>query len=274
MASSSIVWLNGRLLPVSEARISPFDRGFLLGDGVFETLACRGGRAIAVRRHWERLRASCEATGLAAPEQEVFREALDAVARANDLADARLRATLTRGGPASGTMLVTASELTTWPALEKVRVVPWTRNEHDALAGVKSVSYGGNIRALAFAKAHGAGEALFANTRGDLCEGATSNVFLVKDGVIRTPPLSSGCLAGVTRALVIELCQKHGIALHEEPLPVSVLDECDEVLITSSTRDVQAVGQADDRVLPLAPGPVTSRVASLLRDLVAQNADP
>lgn len=274
MASSSIVWLDGRLLPVSEARISPFDRGFLLGDGVFETLACRGGRAIAVRRHWERLRASCEATGLAAPEQEVFREALNAVARANDLTDARLRATLTRGDPASGTMLVTAAELTAWPALERVRVVPWTRNEHDALAGVKTVSYGGNVRALAFAKAHGAGEAIFANTRGDLCEGATSNVFLVKDGVIRTPPLSSGCLAGVTRALVIELCQKHGIALHEVPLPVSALDECDEVFITSSTRDVQAVGQADDRVLPPAPGPVASRVASLLLDLVVQNADP
>ena len=274
MADPSIVWLNGRLLRASEARISPFDRGFLVGDGVFETLACRGGRVIAARRHWERLRASCETMDLAAPKEEVFREALEVVARASELTDARLRVTLTRGEMGEGTMLATATALTAWPALEKIRTVPWARNEHDALAGVKSTSYSGNARALAFAKAHDGGEAVFANTRGELCEGAGSNVFLVSDGVILTPPLSSGCLAGVTRALVIELCQQHGITLREHPLPMSALGGCDEIFITSSIRDVQAVGQTDDRVLPPAPDPVTRRLASLLRDLVAQNADP
>lgn len=278
MAGSSYVWLDGTLVRPTEARISPADRGFLLGDGVFETLVCRDGVAFAVRRHWERLRAGCEITGLDAPSEREFREALAGVIRANDIRDGRLRFTITRGDLAAGdqraTRMASASPLAPPAPVERIRVVPWARNERDPLAGVKSTSYAGNLRALAFARDAGAGEAVFANTRGELCEGATSNVFAVQSGIVRTPPLSSGCLAGVTRALVIDVCREEGIPLEEAVLPITALKECEEIFITSSTRDVQAIGQADDDVFPGAPGPVTQRLASLFRGMIARDPDP
>jgi len=137
-----------------------------------------------------------------------------------------------------------------------------------AVAGLKTTSYAENVVALARAKAQGAQEALFANTAGQLCEGTGSNVFVVVAGELRTPPLSSGCLAGVTRELVRELT---GAA--EVDQPMSVLDEAEEVLLTSSTRDVQGQHRVDDRRLD-APGPVTRDAAAAFAALVARDVDP
>lgn len=278
MPSFPFVWLNGALLRQSDARISPGDRGLLAGDGVFETLVCRAGVPFAARRHWERLRAGCAIMGLAAPSEAEFREALAALVRASHLREGRLRFTITRGDMAEGiqrgTRMASAGPLNAPAVVERIRTVPWVRNERDPLAGVKSTSYAGNLRALEFARAAGAGEAVFANTRGELCEGAVSNVFVVQQCVVRTPPLSSGCLAGVTRALVIEICQEHRIPVEEVALPMSALGECEEVFITSSTRDVQPVAQVDDHVLPGAPGPVTRRLASLFHGMIARDPDP
>ena len=142
----------------------------------------------------------------------------------------------------------------------EVVVVPWRRNEHSAIAGLKTTSYAENVIALAHAHERGAGEALFLNTAGDLCEGTGTNVFLVLDGELVTPPLSSGCLAGITRALVIELT---GAA--ERPITGDALSAASEVFLTSSTREVQPVGQ---------PGPVTSEAAAALRALIERDLDP
>ena len=121
-----------------------------------------------------------------------------------------------------------------------------------------------DVIAVTHARSHGAEEALLANTRGELCEGTASNVFVVTDGVLRTPPLDSGCLAGITRELAIEWSRAAGIEVVEEPMPFEVLGTADEVIITNSSRDVQGVHLVDDRRLA-APGPVTARVIEVWR---------
>jgi branched-chain amino acid aminotransferase len=150
--------------------------------------------------------------------------------------------------------------------------VPWVRNERSAVAGLKTTSYAENVVALAYAKQRGAIEAVFANTRGELCEGTGSNVFVVRAGVVWTPPLDSGCLAGVTRALAVEWCREDGIEVREEAMPLDVLRECDEVFITSSTKDVLPIDRVDDRIV--APGQVTARAAEVFARQSAERIDP
>lgn len=226
--------------------------------------------------------ASCEAMKITAPEYDVYLQAMLDTMQANDLADARIRVTLTSGdgplgsdrGEAPATMTVAATALKPWPPTETVMVVPWTRNERSALAGIKSTSYGDNVRALALAHEQGAGEALFANTRDELCEGTGTNIFIVTAGVVKTPPLSSGCLAGVTRALVLEACAAAGVAVEEAELPIEALKTCEEAFLTSSTRDVHPLSRIDQRDMPGVSGAVTQRVAQAFQDFVAGRDDP
>ncbi|MHB1080642.1 MAG: aminotransferase class IV [Prosthecobacter sp.] len=278
----SHTWINGRIVSTSEARISPFDHGFLVGDGVFETLVARHGKPFTPTRHWRRLVTSCQAMNITAPEFETYVNAMLATMQANDLTDARIRVTLTSGdgplgsdrGESPATMIVAATPLKPWPPTDTVMTVPWTRNERSALAGIKSTSYGDNVRALALAHGEGAGEALFANTRDELCEGTGTNIFIVSAGVVKTPPLSSGCLAGITRGLVLEACAAAGIVVEEVTLPIEALHSCEEAFLTSSTRDVHPLARVDQRAMPGVEGPVTQRVAKAFQDFVAGRDDP
>lgn len=273
-----MVWLNGSLMPLHEARISPLDHGLLVGDGVFETLVARNGQLFAVHEHWERLIHSCVIMGLKPVTEEEFTAAMQAVLEANQLPNARVRFTLTSGdgplgsdrGDSAGTALVTSSALNTWPSTERVSLSPWPRLENGALTGVKSTSYGDNVRALAHAKSRGCGEALLANTRGELCEGTGSNVFIVLNGQLVTPPLSSGCLAGVTRKLVIHACAQIGLPCAEVAIPTSVLAECAEAFLTSSTRDIHPIAEIDGRALA-APGPITAQVQAAFQQIAAHH---
>lgn len=276
------IWINGRIVNTVEAYISPFDHGFLVGDGVFETLVARSGRPFTPTRHWKRLVASCESMGITPPALEYYLKAIHDVMEANSLPDARVRVTLTSGdgplgsdrGESPATMTAAATPLKPWPPTETVLIVPWTRNERGALAGIKSTSYADNVRALALAHAQGAGEALFANTRDELCEGTGTNIFIVANGRVQTPPLSSGCLAGVTRALTIEACQAAGMTVEEVALPITVLQNCDEAFLTSSTRDVHPLARINVREMPGVSGAVTQQVAQAFRDYVAGRNDP
>jgi branched-chain amino acid aminotransferase len=155
-----------------------------------------------------------------------------------------------------------------WPESAAVITVPWPRNERSPLAGVKSTSYAENVLALARAHEHGAGEALMPDTQGRLCEGTGSNVFLVLDGRLITPSLATGCLAGVTRDLVL----KWSGAI-EVDVPMSALAEAEEIFITSSTRDVQPVHRVDSRSLA-APGPVTTAVREDFLLRASADVDP
>jgi branched-chain amino acid aminotransferase len=276
------VWVNGELVAPHEARLSPFDHGLLVGDGVFETLRVCNGVPFAWRRHIERLVHSAEGLGLPLPDLAELRRAAHSVLAANELTEARLRITVT-GGPAPlgsergdspPTVIVAASPYEPPPAATPVVVVPWPRNERGATAGLKTISYAENVRALAFARAHGAGEAMFANTIGNLCEATGSNVFVVDDDRVTTPPAAAGCLLGVTRALVIEVAAAIGVECVEDDMTIKAFRDCDEAFLTSTTRNVQPLSAIDGRAMARVRGPVTERLSDAFRDLVASTPDP
>ena len=159
------------------------------------------------------------------------------------------------------------------PASGRLTVVPWTRNERSAVVGLKTTSYAENVVALARAKEVGAIEAVFANTRGELCECTGSNVFVVVDGVVLTPPADSGLLPGITRGLVIEWGRAAGVDVREQSLPLDVLTTADEVFITSTTKDVLPIDAVDDHDLP-AERPVTTALQEIFRSNAERDSDP
>ena len=213
MASENrvVLWFDGALRDPGEPLLRATDHGLTVGDGVFEACELLNGRPFALTRHIDRLQRSADGLGLPSPDREMVRLAVAEVAAAWGTDLARIRILWTAGeGPLGsdaawgpGTLVVAASAVGA-PHAARVAVVPWVRNERSAIAGLKTTSYAENVRALAWAKAHGADEAVFANTRGELCEGTGTNVFVEADGALLTPPLDSGCLAGVTRAIVME----------------------------------------------------------------------
>ena len=279
---SEVAWLDGELVPLARARVSVLDHGLVVGDGVFETLRVYRGVPFAWTRHFARLCASARGLGLALPDADDLRAAADAVIAANGLTEARLRITVTGGiappgsgrGDAAPSRFLLAFPI--GPAAPTVDVVlaPWSRNEHGAIAGLKTISYAANVRALAYANERGAGEAIFTNTRGNLCEATGSNVFVVRDGVLATPPASAGCLLGVTRALLLELARDAGVRAEERDLEVDDLFDSDEAFLSSTTREVQPIAHVDGRALSAVGGPVSTRLADAFRDLVARDLDP
>ena len=274
----SAVWVNGDLVDAAEARVSPFDHGLLTGDGVFETMKVVAGRPFAVRRHLDRLARSTAGMRLPCPARQLLLTAIDAVVRANGIDAGRLRVTVTGGPGALGsdratvkpTVIVAAGALPAWPATADVVVAPWPRNERGALTGIKSVSYGENVVALAHARDHGAGEALFANLAGNLCEGTGTNVFVGH----RWPPGDPATVRRLPGRRHPRAGDGAGRRGRGDDLPIGALDRAGEAFLTSSTRDVQPIRAVDGRVLPAAPGPLTSAAAAAYRRLVARTLDP
>jgi branched-chain amino acid aminotransferase len=272
------VWMNGDLLPDDDARVSVFDHGLVVGDGVFETIKVAGGVPFAMTRHLARLRRSALGLGLPEPDLDAIRDGAVAVIAASDGPPlARLRVTVTGGksplgserGDSPPTAIVAMATQPSPAAFVDVVTVPWPRNERGALSGLKTTSYGENVRGLSYAAERGGGEAIFANTVGQLCEGTGTNVFVVRGGRLLTPPLSSGCLAGVTRALVIEWA-----GADEADLPLDALASSDEAFLSGTTRDVQPIRNVDGVALPAAPGPVTRKAAEIFALRSADSPDP
>jgi branched-chain amino acid aminotransferase len=275
------VWVGDRLLddPGTPA-ISVLDHGLTVGDGVFETVKAVHGRPFALTRHLNRLTSSAKGLGLPEPEHDRIRRAVSTVLVDVREPLARIRITWTagpaplgsdRGDPADyagPTLVVAVSDGVSRADTVAVATVPWPRNERSAVAGLKTTSYAENVIALADAHRRGASEAVFANTRGVLCEGTGSNIFYVLDGQVVTPTLSSGCLAGVTRALVIQWCD-----VVESDGPMEVLQQADEVFLAGTTRDVQPVHRVDERDLSAA-GRLTRQVVETFARRAAENEDP
>ncbi|MGW1010775.1 aminotransferase class IV [Streptomyces termitum] len=271
------LWVNGGLHDEEAARVSVLDHGLTVGDGVFETVKAERGETFALTLHLERLSRSAHGLGLPEPDLDEVRRACAAVLEDNPVELGRLRITYTGGlsplgserGDAGTSLVVAVGPTARRPDTTKAITVPWTRNERGALTGLKTTSYAENVVALARAKEAGASEALFGNTVGRLCEGTGSNVFVVLDGRLHTPPVSSGCLAGITRALAVEWT-----GAEETDLPLDVLETAEEIFLTSTLRDVQAVHTVDGRALSAEPGPVTAKAMRVFEERAAADRDP
>jgi branched-chain amino acid aminotransferase len=276
----TLVSLNGALVDEGVARIAPDDRGFTLGDGLFETMRVRHGRVFRLARHLDRLARSAQR--LAIPIPPGIEASVNDIVRANGVVDGGVRLTLTRGSGAPGlrppgrprpTLLITAYPRPPAPDFAGfgVRAVVATGclNERGAATGIKHTGYVESVLARLEAEAGGVEEAILLNTRGDLAEAAAANLFLVREGEMLTPDLASGALPGITRAAVLEIAEAVGLPAREQRLPRPALDRAEEAFLTSSLRGVVPLLSVDGREIGGgAAGEVTRRVAAEYRALV------
>lgn len=240
--------------------VSPADRGLTHGLGVFETLLALDGQPLALDLHLARMRDGAARLGLDAgrlSEAEILAGMIGLLERAGlSTGRARVRLALSAGAGdlrrleagSDALLWMTATACPTPPGSVTLVTAGFPRNERSPLSGIKCASYAENLIALDQARRAGADEVLFYNTRGELCEAATANVFLVRGGDVLTPPLSSGCLPGTTRARVMAR-----ITVNEQPLTAADVAAADELFVTSATRGVVPVVKLDGRVLPAGP---------------------
>ena len=258
------------------------DHGVIVGDGVFETLLVvrrdEGATAFAVRRHLERLRRSARILRFKCPySDDDLRAAIDQCLDAAPGAGV-VRITATSGGGPLGSgrsgargsaIVVAGNRPPDYPPGTSVAIMPFPRNERGAMAGVKTTSYAENVLALDIARERGASEAIFADTRGRVSEGTGSNIFWSDGERLHTPPLDTGCLAGVTRALLLEQ-----LDIAETHLPVKDLPGVPEAFLASSTRTVQSIARIDGTELPVVDGPLTAVAAKAMAELITTDIDP
>ncbi len=264
--------VNGKVIPAAQATVSSFDFGFLYGVGLFETLRTWNGRLFAVERHLTRLEDDCRALGWALTVgreklAEWLRETVAANKRFLDNGqDLRLRITVTPGivDPAKGWWEIPPQEVTvvihatplppdfdlrherSWRAV----IAPWRRSREFPLWRFKATTYFANVLARRYAREHGADEALWCNTEERFTEGTATNLFVVIDGEIWTPPPDEGLLPGVARSLVMELAPTLGIAVHERPIPLSLLTEAEEAFVTNAVIGVVPLTKVGDKLFP------------------------
>lgn len=273
----TMIHINGKLVPEGDARISPFDRGFLLGDGVFETMRAYGGACFALEEHLARLAASCALMRLAVPEG--LPAIIDDVLQANGLSDAAVRITVTRGpggrgaspsGAGPPTLVVHALPIVERPeAWGRGLRLATTRRHHAALPGAKTVDYAANVVARIEAEEASADEALFVDAAGRIIEATQANVFALFGRELVTPPLESGCLPGVTRAALLRLAPSLGLTPSERALRLEDLLLADEAMLSASVLEVAPVVSLDGAAIGTG-GP--GGVARALHDAYRKHA--
>ncbi len=283
------IWAGGRLHTPDEPVLTAVDHGLTVGDGVFETCGVHRGTAFALTRHLARLERSAAGLGLPPLPLDEVREGVRAVLAAAGDRAGRLRITVTGGpGPMGSQRLAPAEQRPTVVVVaapggasdvSRAVRVPWVRNERSPIAGLKTTSYAENVVALARAREVGADEALLADTRGRLSEGTGSNVFVEVGGELLTPSLETGCLAGITRDLLLLWGAEAGLAVREaapDELPWEVLDDVvagrAHLVLTGSVRNVTPVVRLDDADVAAGPLSVEARRVFLAR--LADDLDP
>ena len=282
---SGYAWLNGELLPRSEARVPIDDRGFLYGAACFETLRAFGGAIFRLDRHLDRLEAGLRAMGVEAPPRAELQAAIAATLEANALPEARVRLTVSAGtgGARPGLepggaplVLVTAQPAPEAPAPARALVARVTADR--ALSFAKTANYLGPLLALEEARRAGLDQALLLDLDGDVVEASTANVFAVLGGeggadLLVTPPLEAGALPGVTREAVLECARGLGLETAERRLPLAELLAAREALLTNSIAGVQPLAEVRDGEYSHqfeAPGPVTCALIAAYREAVAR----
>ena len=282
-----LVHLDGRIVPAREGRVSVYDQGLLYGYGLFETMRAYEGRVFRMSEHLERLAKSAQDLGLPVDGRvDDLARAVDETIAANGLADARIRLTVTGGESISGpalpapgepTVLVTASAVP--PPEDRSRdfergwravVASRTRHSRSVTAAHKTTSYLQNLVARAEASDVGADEALILNERGCLTEGAMTNVFVVKGGVLLTPATAFGLLPGITRNAVVDLAEARTAVAHGL-VPLGLAEQADEIFVTNSVIEIMPVTELAGRMIgDGSPGEVTRALAQDYRRLVAE----
>lgn len=277
------IWCDGGFLEAERFSLSPWDRGLTIGLGVFETMLALDGKIAFFQKHISRLARSCPAVTpgfhktILHSGDEIRRAAEELLQRNGHRERARVRLSLTAGegtpdrtdATSPGRIWLMTASAPEPPDSVTLAVCPWTRNPGGALAGIKSASWAENAMALAWARENGADEPLFLTPDGRVCESATSNVFLVREGKLATPALSAGCLPGVCRAVVLDLCAEHGISYEEYDINTADLRAADGIFLTSSLRGVVPVRAFDGTATPADP--LTKRLRGMVRNAASDS---
>ena len=283
---TDVISVNGRVFPAGEARISPLDRGFLYGDSVYETIRTYGGRPFRLGPHLDRLRRSAAALGIDAARATVDPAvAVEEALSAGGFEESAVRVILSRGQGGIGyddadcgppTLVVHVRAFVPVPDAWRregvdVAIVPVRRNSAVALdPAIKSSNLLNNLLAWRAGRRLGVYEPILLDAAGMLAEGASSNLFLVREGRLLTPALEVGLLRGITREAVLELARAHGIPATEEVLPAAALASADEAFLTSTLKGVLPIRRVDGwPIREGRPGPLTRRLADLY-DALAQ----
>ena len=279
---SAIVYLNGSLIPLSQARISVLDYGFLYGFGLFETMRAYKGKVFRLDSHLSRLAGSAEVLGFPVDTLELRSAVMDTL-QANKLSDARIRITVSIGegeitpdpSTCSGpTVLILAGNYQ--PHSEQVYqkgfraiVSSICRNSQSPLARLKSANYLESMLARQEARAAGVDEALCLNEKGFLAEASMSNIFLVTDGILKTPVKESGILPGITRETVLELASQLGINSVEHNIRLDELLQTQEAFLTNSLIEVMPLTEVGGRPVGSGkPGLITRKLMAAYREVV------
>lgn len=254
--------MNGRIVDGKSARVSVFDRGFLYGDGAFETMRSYDGTVFRIDKHLDRLFRSLKRLAIRYPHPKKYlKDAVYRTLSANGLKDAYIRLTVTRGEGRIGmyhkdrfrpNAVIVARGFYGYPAkVEKggvsAKIIDFVQNESSFLSSIKSLNFLGYITARMRAQAAGYDEAILTNTKGDIAEAATSNIFFVRNGRLVTPGAESGILEGVTRKTVLEIAKRSKIRVSERRVTASELLKADEVFLTNSLAEVIPVTSVDSR---------------------------
>jgi len=280
--------VNGEVLPAAEARVSVLDTGFTFGDSVYETLRTYGGRPFHMDRHLARLRSSAGRLGIPLPGDGDLARDVDAVLARAGNPESYIRIMLSRGvgdvsyhfdrvsGPTRVVIVKPYEALAERAYTEGAAVIVASvrRNSPRALdPAIKSGNLINNILAVREAQAAGALEPIMLNEDGEVAEGASANVFIVKGGAVLTPPLRAGILPGVTRELLLEIGRGLGIPMREETLRVDDLLAADEAFITSTLKEAVPVRTVDGKTVGTGrPGPVTLRLLAAYREYAGRGA--
>jgi len=289
MTKELLVYIDGKFYPKSEAKISVYDHGLLYGDGVFEGIRAYNGIVFKLKEHIDRLYKSAHPIFLKIPLTKAeLTEAVLKTLKKNNLTNAYIRLVVTRGVGDLGldprkcpkaTIIIITEPLLQLHSAEKVEngintIITWVkRNPVDAATHeMKSLNYLNSILGKIEANNVGADEAICLDKTGYVCEGVGENIFIVRDGKLYTPPISSGALDGITRALIIRLAKKLGIEVTERNITPNELFTADEVFFTGTAAEVAPIREVNKRVIGTGkPGPVTKRI---MREFEKATKDP
>lgn len=291
MTKELIIYLDGQLVPESAAKISVFDHGLLYGDGVFEGIRFYNGRVFRLEEHMRRIYDSAKSVLLTIPmPREEFTRAIVETVRANELRDGYIRAVVTRGIGSMGlspfkcpkaSVFIIAASIQLYPDAAyqtglTMATVATRRPRHDILPPlVKSLNYLNNVMAKVEAIQAGAEEGLMLNDQGLVAECTGDNIFVIRDGIVSTPPLTAGALDGITRRVAMEICGELGIPMHERDLSRHEVYTADECFLTGTAAEVIAAVKLDQRIIGDGkPGQITQRIIARFRELTQTTGTP